>query len=90
MGNIMQDGAPQICERWFINHEITPMNTIYIYIVISTILATYLATERYRLGAPSCGDYPSKSIKCRENMGFVLGISRNILGDHVTTRAQWV
>ena len=20
-----QDGAPQICERWFINHEITPM-----------------------------------------------------------------
>ena len=30
-----QDGAPQICERWFINHEITPMNTI----VISTIFS---------------------------------------------------
>ena len=31
--NLEQDEAPQWCERWFINHEIAPMNTI----VVSTI-----------------------------------------------------
>ena len=44
-------GPPQICERWFINHEISRMNTIGIYL---PFLTTYKATERYRLGAPSC------------------------------------
>ena len=27
----VQDGAPQRCERWFINREITPSNQSYIY-----------------------------------------------------------
>jgi hypothetical protein len=29
----LQDGGDQVCERWFIKHEIIPMNTL----VISTI-----------------------------------------------------
>ena len=46
----LQDGAPQICERWFINHEITPMNTI----VISTIKP--LIRQLSYLGGPIlCG-----------------------------------
>ena len=38
--NMVQDGAPQRCERWFINHEITPSNYSYIKLYLP-----FLATE---------------------------------------------
>ena len=37
----MNTAPPVICERWFINHEITPMNTSSLYL---PFLATDLAT----------------------------------------------
>lgn len=34
----LQDGAPQICWRWFTKHEITPMNTMVISTIFSHLL----------------------------------------------------
>jgi len=31
-GDVMQDGATQWCECWFINHDIPPMNTSSLYL----------------------------------------------------------
>ena len=78
-----QDGAPQWCECWFINHEIIPMNTSSIMFVISTINPWFFFSHKNKptVHAIQRARGPHSGRKSPEVSPPAMGFCRSLVGN---------